>query len=157
MLWDLYLFINVFACPNIATGCEFHHTTLRSDGKTPWMKRSINEVPCKMSTAKCGAEPNHMQVHNYLWRRCRRINLSNVSGFFCSGIECCKAFALYAVGAIFRKHWRPDYVHANFFIKKTVCNVRDGGGCSIWDTMLVCWLGCKSDVRMLHWEGEWFR
>lgn len=72
--------LDIFACANIATGCECQDRTSSSYGHNPRMKRSTNEVPDKLSTAKRSATPNHIRVHKTLRLRSRMINPSSKIG-----------------------------------------------------------------------------
>lgn len=54
-------------------------TTLHFDEKILRMKRSMNEVPRKLSIASCGPTPNHRWVHQLPTRRRRWISPSNDS------------------------------------------------------------------------------
>lgn len=77
---DVRVSCKVCLCTRIATECECLETTLRSGGKIPRMKWSLNEVPGMMSTTRCGTTPNQVQVLSLPRRGWRSINFSRHNG-----------------------------------------------------------------------------
>lgn len=61
----------------IATGWKCQGITFRSEGKISRIKRSMNEVPNNMSTAKLEAMPNQSQTHRAPKQICRNFLPSN--------------------------------------------------------------------------------
>lgn len=59
----------------IATGYESQGTNFRFDGKVPLKKRSMKDVPSKISTANSGAIPNQALLLKLALHRFRKINL----------------------------------------------------------------------------------
>lgn len=149
----MLLLFDYFVCANIATGCDCHGTSLRSEGKIPRMKRSINAVPRRMSSARCGATPNHTRVFSSARRRCRRINPSRGSSYFVAVWSCgmfsrlMRLFQL--VGRI------GERIRLTPVSETTVSCVHGGCGDSVGDTKFVCRLGRKCYAGTVYWELRW--
>lgn len=58
----------------IRTDCRCREATLRSAENILRMKRSLDEVPSRICTARWGATPNHIRVLSSPGQRSERIN-----------------------------------------------------------------------------------
>lgn len=83
---DVILFfvseVGVCCAASMTTGCECQGTIFLFEGKTSCIKRPINDVPRRRSTAKFGTAPNHMRTRRSPIPMWRRIVPSNSIGRF---------------------------------------------------------------------------
>lgn len=68
-VFNVRISCKVRLCASITTSCECQETTLRSAEKIPQMKRFMNEVPSKISSARCRALLDLIKVFGLLGRR----------------------------------------------------------------------------------------